>query len=334
MNKVCTIPTLPTWQQALKAVITDPAELLTLLQLDQALLPAAHAAAKQFPLRVPRAFVALMEKNNINDPLLQQILPIGAENKITPNFSTDPLQEADANPIPGLLHKYQSRVLLTVTGSCPVNCRYCFRRHFPYTDNNPSMRDWQQAIDYIQADTRINEVIFSGGEPLLAPDKTLAFLHEAIADIPHVTRLRIHTRMPVMIPQRLDQNFQQWFFTSRLKKIMILHCNHPREITKNLAEALRPLQQHGVTLLNQSVLLKGVNDYADTLAALSEQLFSVGVMPYYLHVLDKVQGTAHFDLSSENIKKIYHQLQVKLPGFLLPKLVREEPGKHYKSLFS
>lgn len=314
------------WQQSLKEAITDPQELLAILELSPDLLSAAQKATQLFPLRVPRGFVVRMEKGNIKDPLLQQVLPVGAELNEVEGFIEDPLKEQNANPIPGLLHKYHGRVLLTVTGACGVNCRYCFRRHFPYEENNPGSKGWEKAVAYIAADKSIAEVILSGGDPLMANDAYLAKLSQKIAEIPHVTTLRIHTRMPIVMPERITTEFLAWFSQSRLQPVMVVHCNHANEINQEVMAAMQLLKQAGVTLLNQSVLLKNINDSVDCLVCLSRALFGMGVLPYYLHLLDKTRGTAHFDIDETTAKSLIWEVTQRLPGYLVPKLVREEAG--------
>ncbi|WP_339896501.1 EF-P beta-lysylation protein EpmB [uncultured Gilvimarinus sp.] len=320
-----------TWQEALKNVIRTPEELFSLLKLDPALLPAAHLASGDFALRVPRCFVRRMEPGNINDPLLRQVLPIGDELLAVPGYSHDPLEEKTTNPHPGLVHKYQGRVLLVVTGSCAINCRYCFRRHFPYADNRPSRAQWQQALDYIRADTSIREVIFSGGDPLNAPDATLSWLTDEISQIEHISRLRVHSRLPVVLPSRITDECLEWLARPRFANTLVIHANHARELDTSVAQALSQLRAAGVTLLNQTVLLKGVNDSVSSLAQLSERLFACGVLPYYLHVLDKVAGAAHFDVPEADAKHLHQGLLHSLSGYLVPKLVREIPGHPSKT---
>jgi EF-P beta-lysylation protein EpmB len=321
-----------TWQEALSDLITDPKELITLLQLDPALLAAANKAASLFPLKVTRDFVARMEKGNPNDPLLQQILPLGKELILTPGYSDDPLQEANTNPVPGLLHKYENRVLATLTNACGVNCRFCFRRLFPYEDNTPSRRGWEKIVAYIAEHPKINEVILSGGDPLSVSDKLLKHFSDALTTIPHVKRLRIHTRLPIVLPSRISDEFIAWIEQLKFDVVIIVHMNHPNEINQDVRTAMQRLRRLGVTLLNQSVLLKGINDRADTLIALSETLFSAGVIPYYLHVLDKTQHTAHFDLDLETAKRLHQAITKSLPGYLVPRLVREDAGMPSKTL--
>lgn len=320
------------WQSALANLITDPAELLQLLELDMTLLPAAKLAAQQFPLRVPRRFVDLMQKRNLQDPLLLQVLPLHAELQDHPGFVQDPLQEKNANPVPGLLHKYHGRVLITLTSACAVHCRYCFRRHFPYAENNPGTRGWEKLLDYIASDNTISEVILSGGDPLSLSDKLLQSFTTQLSIIPHVKRLRFHTRLLVMLPERVTEEFIYWLSSLRFDTAIVIHVNHPREIDSAVVKSLQSLRQANITLLNQSVLLKQVNDDAIVLAELSERLFSAGVLPYYLHLLDKVQGAAHFDVDQDKAMQIHQQLMRMLPGYLVPRLVCEEAGATSKTL--
>ncbi len=314
------------WQTALAQAITDPEELLELLNLDKNFLKSAQQASREFPLKVPRSFIARMDKSNINDPLLKQVLPIQAELEVIEGYDQDPLNEKQFNPIPGLLHKYHGRVLLTFTGTCGINCRYCFRRHFAYEENNPGSAGWEKALFYIKEDSSISEVILSGGDPLVATDTTLKTLTEKLTQIPHIKRLRIHSRMPIVLPERITQEFISAITASNLKTIMVVHCNHPREINAEVKHAIQSLTQSGVSLLNQTVLLKDVNDKVDTLIELSEKLFETGIQPYYLHVLDKVQGAAHFDLNLELARKLHWGMAQRLSGYLVPKLVCEQPG--------
>ncbi len=318
------------WQKELANAFTDPKQLLDYLQLDVENYQQDIAARKLFPMRVPLSFAQRMQKGHASDPLLLQVLPLRAEFLDPPGFSEDPLQEHQA-AVPGLLHKYQSRVLFIVRAGCAVNCRYCFRRHFPYQDNSPSKQGWQQALDYIQQDSNINEVIFSGGDPLMANDQQLAWLIEQLEQIPHLSRLRIHTRLPVVLPNRISSELVELLANCRLKVVVVSHINHPNEINSELTQAFAKLSQAGITLLNQSVLLKGINDNAECLAELSEALFSANILPYYLFLLDKVTGAAHFDLEQQQAVTIMRQLYKMLPGFLVPRLAREQAGKHSKT---
>lgn len=333
MSALTSIKSTP-WQAALMQAITNPEELLDLLDLDKNLLPAAKQAAALFPLMVTRGFVARMEKGNVQDPLLQQVLPLGSECETIPGYTLDPLQEKKANPLPGLLHKYHGRVLLTFVGRCAINCRFCFRRDFPYAENNPGNAGWDKALDYIAQDNTIHEVILSGGDPLIASDKSLTLLTDKLAQIPHVKRLRIHSRIPIVLPERVTPEFLDWIANLQQKLIMVVHCNHPQEIDVAVKHAIALLKQANVVLLNQSLLLKGINDRVEILTRLSESLFDIGIQPYYLHVLDKVQGTAHFDLPYTAAQHLYWELLKHLPGYLVPKLACEQPGAPSKTLLA
>jgi EF-P beta-lysylation protein EpmB len=322
------------WQEALSDLITDPEELLTSLELDPALLDRARAAARAFPLKVTRGFAARMQKGNPDDPLLLQVLPLGMELNDMPGYTSDPLQEINVNPIPGLLHKYDGRVLVTLTSACAVHCRYCFRRHFPYEDNNPGMGGWEKIFAYIKQDKSISEVILSGGDPLSASDRLLKLFTDQLLQIPHVKRLRIHTRLPVVLPERITEDFIHWISHIPFDKIMVIHVNHPNEINDDVRQAMQGLRNAGIHLLNQTVLLKRVNNNVNTLRTLSEVLFSAGVLPYYLHTLDKVHGASHFDITLREAQELYAGMIKKLPGYLVPRLVCEEPGMSSKTLLS
>ena len=317
------------WQKELAGSFTDPAKLLQHLGLDEEKYAQHIKARRLFPMRVPRHFADLMEKGNPNDPLFLQVMPLSDEFLTSPGYSEDPLEEHDTAG-KGILHKYDSRVLLMVRTGCAVNCRYCFRRHFPYADNAVSKHQWKEVLQYILAHDNINEVIFSGGDPLMAKDEHLAWLANEIASINHVKRLRIHTRLPVVLPERINNAFVNWFTALPIQKVLVLHANHANEMSEALKSRLITLREKGVTLLNQSVLLKGVNDSGEAISDLSEALFEASVLPYYLHVLDKVQGASHFYVSDDEGRHIMEEAIKRLPGFLVPKLVREiggQPGK-------
>ena len=324
----------PAWQQELARAITDPAELLAALDLDPAWLPAAQAAARRFALRVPRGFMARMRRGDPHDPLLRQVLPLAEECLAAPGFSSDPVGDLAAIAVPGVLHKYQGRVLLTATAACAVHCRYCFRRHFPYAESSAGTDHWQTALDYLAQDHSLKEVILSGGDPLTLSDRRLAEFIRAAAGITHLERLRIHTRLPVVLPERITPEFVRMLTSSRLSAVIVIHANHANEVDDVVTGALAQLRGAGVTLLNQSVLLRGVNDSADTLAALSEVLFAAGVLPYYLHMLDRVQGAAHFEVPDDAAGDLVRQLTARLPGYLVPRLVREVTGAPGKQLVS
>jgi len=319
------------WQSALINAVTHPEELIELLELDKKHLDGAKKAHELFPLKVPRGFLKKIKKGDINDPILRQILPISAEDIITKGYTKDPLQEKAINPNPGLLHKYHGRVLLTLTPSCSINCRYCFRRHFPYSENNPGKQGLAKNLQYIAADESIKEVILSGGDPLLMNDEKLHELITELEKIPHIARLRIHSRMPIVLPERITDDLVNILQRTDLKTILVTHSNHPNEIDTTVVNSLSPLIAAGVTLLNQAVLLKGVNNDVKTLAQLSEKLFTAGILPYYLHLLDKVQGAAHFDTERDIAKELHFELKKLLPGFLVPRLVVEKPGAPAKT---
>lgn len=322
----------PSWQKTLACAITDPAELIDVLRLDPAMIAPARAAAQRFPLRVPRGYVARMRIGDPNDPLLRQVLPLAAEDVETEGFGCDPVGDLAAMMRPGVLKKYQGRVLLTATGACAVHCRYCFRRHYPYADANPVVDGWTQALDYVRADPSLHEVILSGGDPLTLSDAKLAQLADAVAGIPHVRRLRLHTRLPIVLPERVTGEFCDSIAATRLGCVVVVHANHANEIDGSVIDAFARLRECGATLLNQSVLLRGVNDNAGVLCALSEALFAAGVMPYYLHLLDRVAGAAHFEVGEQIAMGIWEQMTRWLPGYLVPRLVREEPGAPAKSV--
>ncbi len=319
------------WGQVLAQSLRSSEQLLTALELQPADFPEGLSPAQHFPLLVPRPFVARMQKGNPFDPLLLQVLPLAAEEQLHPSFITDPLGEQESNVATGIIHKYHGRVLLLAASGCAINCRYCFRRHFPYSDNRLGRAQWQAALNYIAQDRSISEVILSGGDPLMLQDERLAELVEAIAEIAHVQRLRIHSRLPVVIAERLTDELTDILTRTRLRSSLVLHVNHPNELSPEHGQRLARMRQAGVTLLNQTVLLKGVNDSAEVLIELSEQLFNHHLLPYYLHVLDRVQGAQHFDLSSAEAYGLYQQMLAKLPGYLVPKLVREEAGQPHKT---
>jgi L-lysine 2,3-aminomutase len=273
-----------------------------------------------------------MRRGDPHDPLLRQVLPLGAELVAAPGFSVDPVGDRDALRAPGVLHKYQGRVLLTATGACAVHCRYCFRRHFPYAQANASAEHWQAALDYVATNPDVREVILSGGDPLTLSDRRLAEFVQALEACAHVERLRLHTRLPVVLPERVTPELLAWLANTRLQTVVVIHANHAREIDDNVRLACARLRDSGATLLNQSVLLRGVNDSVEALATLSETLFAAGVLPYYLHLLDRVQGAAHFEVEDATARQLLAELNAGLPGYLVPRLVRELPGAPGKAL--
>lgn len=320
------------WQRLLSESVTTPDALLRRLDLDPATwFQGADEGHRLFPIRVPEPYLSRISPGDPHDPLLRQVLPLSAEADTRPGFVSDPLQESGSMPATGLIRKYDSRALLMVTGQCAINCRYCFRRHFPYEEHRLSPEDRAQALNTLSGDSRINEVIFSGGDPLVANDRLLAAWAQALAEIPHIRRLRIHTRLPVVIPQRVCDSLIEWLSDSRLQTVVVIHVNHSAELDNDTQLALGRLKTAGVTLLNQSVILKGVNDNANALAELSERLFECGVLPYYLHAFDPVAGAHHFEVSDNRARELVRQLISSLPGFLVPRLVREIPGRPGKT---
>ena len=314
------------WRKDLADAVTDIEELLRLLGLDDGPQAEIPSALRGFPLRVPRAFIERMRPGDLDDPLLRQVLPLVQEDETTPGFKADPVGELDAPPVHSVLHKYQSRALVMMTGACAVHCRYCFRRHFPYSDHIAVGGEADAAIDRIAADPEITEVILSGGDPLSMADGSLEVFARKLTAVPSVRRLRIHTRLPIVLPKRVDGGLCSWLGSLGLAVVVVVHANHANEIDISVRRALAALERTGATLLNQSVLLAGVNDSVDAQANLSEALFDAGVLPYYLHLLDRVEGAAHFEVPEEEAKRLHAELAARLPGYLVPKLVREVPG--------
>ena len=318
--------TVPEWQRELATAIRDAGELRSMLGL-----PADAAGDAGFPVRVPRGYVARMRHGDPGDPLLAQVLPTAAEAREVPGFGPDPVGDRAAMIRPGVLHKYHGRVLLVTTGACGIHCRYCFRREFPYADANPRPDEWQAAIDYIAADNSIEEVILSGGDPLSLSDRKLADLVERIEAVPHVGTLRIHTRLPIVLPQRVDDALCEWLHGTRLATVVVLHANHGNEIDASVGTAVERLRATEATVLNQAVLLRGVNDDADAMVELSRRLFAAGVLPYYLHMLDPVRGAAQFEIGSEEARRLMAAVAARLPGYLVPRLVVEQAGRPGKT---
>ncbi|MGB1237138.1 MAG: EF-P beta-lysylation protein EpmB [Pseudomonadales bacterium] len=321
-----------TWQWLLGNTLERLDELLDFVELTPAQLDLSEAASRQFALRVPLPYASLIEKGNPHDPLLLQVLPQRAEMQQVPGFVSDPLEEKQSNPVEGLIHKYRGRVLVILSSACAINCRYCFRRHFPYGENRTSGEHWQRILDYIRADESITEVIFSGGDPLATSDKRLAKMLDDLQGIAHLQRLRFHSRLPVVIPQRITDELCQILANCRLQKVLVVHANHAREFSPAVARALRNVAAVQCQVLNQAVLLKGINDDLEAQLALHQASFAAGALPYYLFVLDRVQGAAHFDVSDDEAVELLRQMQRELPGYLLPRLAREIPGKPSKTL--
>ncbi len=314
------------WQQALREAVRDPRELLDLLGLDRLAPRLSDEAMVQFPLRVPRGFVARMRHGDPSDPLLRQVLPLDDEMRPMPGFGLDAVGDGAAKTAPGVLQKYRGRALLVATGSCAIHCRYCFRRHFPYAEETAARDGWRDAVDLIRQDASIEEVLLSGGDPLSLSNGKLAELTGALADIPHLRRLRIHSRLPIVVPERVDDGLMGWLSTLPWPVTLVVHANHANEFDGTVDAALGRLRAAGVHLLNQAVLLRGVNDSVDALAALSERGFAAGVLPYYLHQLDRVAGVAHFEVDDAHARPLHAGLATRLSGYLVPRLVREIPG--------
>ena len=325
----------PNWRQAWREGVRDSRELLAMLGLDGLASGISSEAAAQFPLRVPRGFVARMRHGDPADPLLRQVLPVLDEERIVPGFGLDAVGDEAARRGGGVIHKYNGRALLIATGSCAVHCRYCFRRHYPYAEDTAAAAGWREAVELIRADASIHEVILSGGDPLSLADHKLAELTDALRGIPHLRRLRIHTRLPIVLPERVDAGLSGWLRSLPWPIAMVVHANHANEFDDAVDAAMTRLRDagaasKGIVLLNQAVLLRGVNDSVDALADLCERGHAAGVLPYYLHQLDRVAGAAHFEVDDARALALHAALSARLPGYLVPRLVREvagQPGK-------
>ena len=317
------------WQRELASAVRDPVRLMQVLGLD--MTGVSLQAAQQFRLLAPHSYIARMRQGDWHDPLLRQVLPLDAELQVVAGFEHDPVGDQYAVVADGVLHKYHGRVLLVTTGACAIHCRYCFRRHFPYTDSNPVKGEWESALAYIRANQDVREVILSGGDPLTLSDERLFAFFKQLALIPHVIRVRFHSRLPVVLPSRIDDSFCQLLATIPQQKVMVIHANHAQELAADdVTQALARLRASDMSLLNQAVLLRGVNDSVAAQVALSESLFTHGVLPYYLHVLDRVAGAAHFEVAETQAVILLEALRKQLPGFLVPKLVREVAGEKAK----
>ena len=317
------------WQTQVADVITDIDQLLAILELSD--IKSELYIPKGFGLRVPKAFVAKMKKGDSKDPLLLQVLPSKLEQAKISGYVTDPLAENEQNPIKGLLHKYHSRVLVTVTGACAIHCRYCFRQHFDYQGNLPKSEQLELIQDYIGQHPEIREVLLSGGDPLSLSNRRLFLWIDTLEALPQIRTIRIHTRLPIVIPERLDSELLSRLQASRCQIVMVVHTNHANEIDEHTASYLLQARQKGITLLNQTVLLAGINDSVSVQVDLSERLFAAGVLPYYLHLLDKVEGAAHFDMTQRRAVELYWEMLQQLPGYLVPKLVQELPNRPFKT---
>ncbi len=318
------------WRQSLAEAIRDPRVLAERLRLPADVIENAVSASRGFPLLVTESFLQRMRPGDMNDPLLRQVLPIAAEQAEVSGFVNDALDESRFRKAPGLLHKYDGRALLVLTGACAIHCRYCFRRHYPYSQEPKRLDDWEPAFEAIEQDASIHEVLLSGGDPLMLTDERLTAVMRRLEQITHLRRLRWHTRLPIVLPNRVTGELLNLLTTSRLTAVVVVHANHPNELVGECALALRQLTQSGVMTLNQAVLLRGINDAVEVLQELSERLIDVGVKPYYLHQLDRVAGTAHFEVAEENGKRLIGELRKRLPGYAVPQYVREVPGEAFK----
>lgn len=320
-----------TWQQQLKQSFTDPKALLTFLNIHHA-DAISNTAQQLFSMRVPLSYAKSMEKGNLNDPLLQQVLPTNQEHDNPAHYLSDPVGDLDALKQESIIHKYKNRILLILTGGCAINCRFCFRRNFPYTDVQLNREKQHIALQYLSDNPQIDEVILSGGDPLLLHDTALKELLNAFQAIPHLKRIRIHSRIPIVLPARITNSLIEVLTHPHIPIIMVTHCNHPHELSNEVEKACLALKQANITLLNQSVLLKNINDDIQVLKKLSERLFNLGILPYYLHLLDHAKGTAHFEVDINQAKQLHQQLQTQISGYLVPKLVQEQAGKMAKTL--
>ncbi len=320
----------PTWHRELAEAVRDPDELIDRLGLPEALREPARNAAKLFPLMVTESYLNRMRPGDPTDPLLRQVLPWDAEFIESPGFAADAVGDQEAILAPGLLQKYAGRALLIATGACAIHCRYCFRRHFPYSEAPRALDDWEPALQALQADDSLHEIILSGGDPLMLTDRRLADLLDLLAAIPHLTRLRIHSRLPIVLPSRVTEDLLDLLTGTRLTPIMVVHANHGCELASDVAASLKTLVRAGIPTLNQAVLLKGVNDDVDVLTDLCERLVNLGVLPYYLHQLDRVQGSAHFEVPEDTGRSLIAELRRRLPGYAVPRYVREVAGEEHK----
>lgn len=318
------------WSTILSQSLKDVDALLTHLNLSYQQVGLTKGQPLDFPFRITQRYLAKITKGNPHDPLLKQILPTDAEKENHPEYRDDPLKEQKFSIIPGLLHKYYGRILLTLTGACAINCRFCFRKYFSYHSNIIHKGNINLILKYLTEHPDITEVILSGGDPLILDDEKLQWVIDSITSVPHIQTLRFHTRMPVVLPERITEHLLDLLLKSRFKSIFVVHINHPNELDDDILAALNYLTKNGVIVLCQSVLLKGINDCATHLMSLYQSLFKVGVLPYYLHLLDKVTGSHNFEVSLSKAKQIMHMLSTHLPGYLVPKLVYEKPDALYK----
>jgi len=330
--ELASAPAASDWRLQFQQAIRDPLELCNRLELPATYRMPAIEAARDFPVFAPDSYVQRMEVGNARDPLLRQILPLVEELHSVDGFTADPVGDQSAKRRPGLIHKYRGRVLLITTGVCAIHCRYCFRRHYPYEQEPNSLMAWEPAIAQITGDASIHEVILSGGDPLSLSDSKLLSLVERLGAIGHLRRLRVHTRLPIVLPDRITKELLTWLTATHLAPYLVLHANHANELNDEVLRQIAKLRESGVTLLNQAVLLRGVNDSVKALTELCETLSDHGVVPYYLNQLDRVRGAAHFEVSIEQGKELVKALRVLLPGYAVPRYVQEVAGAEHKTV--
>ena len=323
------------WQRQLAEAIRSPSELLAALKINSAdAADVCHnesTSGRSFPTLVPLSFLQRMEPGNPRDPLLLQVLATASEDQTVAGFIADPVGDGASRTVPGLLQKYVGRALLIATGACAVHCRYCFRREYPYHEEPRRSEDWKPAMEAIATDPTITEVILSGGDPLMLNDDQLRVLCEQIDAVPHVERIRIHSRLPIVLPDRVNSEFLSLLTSLRSQAVVVVHANHGNEIVNDCRDALRSMVGTGIPVLNQAVLLRDINDSVDAMESLCRRLVNIGVMPYYLHQLDRVQGAAHFEVAREIGLKLIQELSARLPGYAVPKFVEEVAGEPNKT---
>jgi len=318
------------WQDEIRQAFRDPSILAAHLGLSlQQLAPLPPAGG--FPLLVPRGFADRMAKGDPRDPLLRQVWPDVSESVMQANEMSDPVGDLSARKVPGLLQKYQGRALVVATGACAVHCRYCFRQNFPYDESARSQDEWRAQLEAIRQDLSLHEVVLSGGDPLSLPDSVLEKRIADLGAVEHLATLRIHTRLPVVVPSRVTSELCRILSNTWLRKVVVLHANHASEIDASVVAAVSRLRDAGATVLNQSVLLAGVNDSAEALQNLSHALWNAGVLPYYLHALDRVRGSSRFSVPDDDGIRLIETLRARLPGYLVPRLVRELEGAESKT---
>lgn len=318
------------WKRQVQDAIRDPETLFRRLQLPMTELAKATAAARDFPVFAPESYVARMESGNVSDPLLRQVLPVENELESPAGFSLDPVGDQLSKQQPGLIQKYRGRVLLITTGMCAIHCRYCFRRHYAYDEEPKSSEQWEPAVRHIENDKSLQEVILSGGDPLSLSDGRLSTLLHRLGQAKHLRRIRVHTRLPIVIPDRVTEDLIEWLTSTNMIPYLVLHANHANELSNEVVAKVDLLRRAGIILLNQAVLLRGVNDSVDAMAELCEKLSNIGVLPYYLNQLDRVKGAAHFEVPVETGKQLIRELQTRLPGYAVPRFVQEIAGAEHK----